>query len=71
MLYVEEMCGELGSGSSMEEGQVGGGGDDEAEPEPVLSFTVALNAFETMRAFMCAHDITKIHQTNLFCNLKR
>ena len=51
------MCGELGSGSSMKERQGGGGSgdDDEAKPKPVLSFTEALNAFETMRAFMYAH----------------
>jgi hypothetical protein len=74
---VEEICGELGSGSSMEEGQGGGGGgDDEAEPEAVLRFTEALNVFETMRAFIYAHDITEMDKANnvniesLF-NLKR
>jgi hypothetical protein len=75
---VEEMCGELGSGSCMEEVQ-GGGGDDynEAQPEPVPSFTEALRAFESMRAFMYAHDTTKRDQANivdiesLLFNLKR
>jgi hypothetical protein len=37
--------------------EVQGGGDDEAEPEPVPSFTEALHGFESMRAFMYAHDI--------------
>jgi hypothetical protein len=36
--------GQLGSGSCVEEVQ-GGGDDEEAEPEPVLSFTEALHAF--------------------------
>jgi hypothetical protein len=73
---MEEMCGELGSGSSMEEGH-GGGDDKEAKPEPVPSFTKALNAFETIRAFMYAHDITETDQANivsiesLLFNLKR
>jgi hypothetical protein len=39
----------------------GGGGDDsEAKSEPVPSFVEALNAFETMTAFMYAHDFTEI-----------
>jgi hypothetical protein len=46
VLCVEETCGELGSGSCVEEVQGGGGDDDEeAEPKPVLSFTEALHAF--------------------------
>jgi hypothetical protein len=59
---VEEMCGELGSGSCVEE---------------VLSFTEALPAFESMRVFMYAHIITERDQTNsvniesLLFNLKR
>jgi hypothetical protein len=64
---VEEMCGELGGGSCMGEVQGGGGGgddDDEAKPEPVPSFTEALNAFESMRVFMYAH-ITKRDQANI------
>jgi hypothetical protein len=66
MLCVEEMCGEFGSGSYMEEVQGGGGGDDdEAEPESVPSFTEALCALESMRAFMYAHDITERDQTNI------
>jgi hypothetical protein len=66
----EEMCGALGSGSCVEEVQ-GGGGDDE------VSFMEALCAFESMRAFMYAHDITKRDQANivniesLLFNLKR
>jgi hypothetical protein len=77
VLCVEETCGELGSGSCVEEVQGGGGGDDEAEPEPVPSFTEALYGFESMRAFMYAHDITKRDQANivniesLLFNLKR
>jgi hypothetical protein len=31
VLCVEEVCGELGSGSSVEEGQGGGCGDNDAE----------------------------------------
>jgi hypothetical protein len=64
---MEEMCGVVGSGSCVEEGQGGGGGggDDEAMSEPVLSFTEALRVFESMRAFMYAHDITKRDQANL------
>jgi hypothetical protein len=61
---VEEMCGDLGSGSSMEEGQ-GGGDVDEAKPKPVPSFMEALNVFETMRVFIYAHDITEIDQANI------
>lgn len=49
----------------MEMGQGGGGDDDEAEPEPVPSFTQARNAFQTMKAFMYARDITEIDQTNI------
>jgi hypothetical protein len=46
VLCVEEMYGELGSGSCVEEVQGGGSDDDEeAEPEPVPSFTEALHAF--------------------------
>jgi hypothetical protein len=72
---VEEMCVELGSGSCVEE--VEGGGGDEAEHAPVPSFTEALHAFESMRAFMYAHDITERDQENivniesLLFNLKR
>jgi hypothetical protein len=63
-------CGELGSVSCMEEVQGsggGGGGDggDEAETETVPNFTKALCAFESMRAFMYAHDITKRDQANI------
>jgi hypothetical protein len=43
----------------VEEGQGDGGDDDEAEPEAVPSFTEALCAFESMRAFMYAHGITE------------
>jgi hypothetical protein len=58
------MCGVLGSGSCVEEVQGCGGGDDEAEPEPVPSFTEALRGFESMRAFMYAH-ITERDQANI------
>jgi hypothetical protein len=62
---VEELCGELGSGSCVEEVQGGGDDDDEAKPEAVLSFTEPLHAFESMRAFMYAHDITERDQANI------
>jgi hypothetical protein len=66
VLCVEETCGELGSASCVEEVQGSGvNDDDEAKPEPGPSFTVALHAFESMRVFMYAHDITKRDQTNI------
>jgi hypothetical protein len=34
-------------------------------PEPVQSFTEALGASESMSAFMYAHKITKMDQTNI------
>jgi hypothetical protein len=50
----------------MEEVQGGGGDDDdEAKPKQVPSFTEALRAFESMGAFMNAHDITKRDQANI------
>jgi hypothetical protein len=54
----------------MEEGQGGGGGggegdDHKAKPEPLLGFTKALNAFETMTAFMHAHYITETGHTDI------
>jgi hypothetical protein len=54
VLFVEEMCGELGSGSYMEAVQGGGGGDDKAEPEPVPSFMEALGAFESISVHVCS-----------------
>jgi hypothetical protein len=54
---VEEMCGALGSGSCLEEVQCGG--DDEAEPKPVPSFTEVLRGFEPMRVFMYAQKSLK------------
>ncbi|PSN37927.1 hypothetical protein C0J52_12231 [Blattella germanica] len=41
--------------------------DEEAESEtlPVPSFRDALNGFETMRAFIYAHDITERDQINI------
>jgi hypothetical protein len=67
VLCVEEMCAELGSGSCVKEVQGGGGGGDgdEAEPEPVPSSTEALCAFESMRVFMYAHNITERDQANI------
>jgi hypothetical protein len=60
VLCMEEMCGVVESGSCVEEGQCDGGVDDnEAKSEPVLSFTEALHAFESITAFMYAYDITK------------
>jgi hypothetical protein len=71
VLCVEEMCAELGSGSCVEEVQ-GGGSDEnsEAELEPVPSFTEALRGFESMRAFMYAHDISERDQANILDILK-
>jgi hypothetical protein len=70
VLCMEEMCGVVGSGSCVEEGQGDGGGggggdDDEAESEPVPSFREALYVFESVRAFMYAHNITKRDQVNI------
>ena len=65
VLCVEAMCGKLGSGSSVEEVQGGSGDNDEDKPKPVPSFTESLNALETMRAFVYAHDITEIDQANI------
>ena len=61
VLCVEEMCGDLGSGSGSnpKEGQSGGGGDNEAKPEPVPSFKEALNSSETM---MSAHICSQHHR---------
>jgi hypothetical protein len=59
---MDEMCGVVGSGSCVEEGRGDGGcggGGDEAEFEPVPSFTEAHHAFESKTAFMHAHNITK------------
>lgn len=38
---------------------------DVAEPKPKSTFTEALCAFEYMRAFMYAHDITERDQANI------
>jgi hypothetical protein len=60
------MCGAVGSGICVEEGQGDGGDDDdEAESEPVPSLTEALRAFESVRAFIYAHDITERDQANI------
>jgi hypothetical protein len=64
VLCMEEMCGVLGSGSCVEEGQGDGSYDNsEAKPQPVPCFTEALHAFESVSAFLYAH-ITKRDQTN-------
>jgi hypothetical protein len=66
VLCVEEMCGAVGSGSCVEEGQGDGGGDDdEVKSEPVRSFTEAPRAFESVRAFIYAHNITERDQANI------
>jgi hypothetical protein len=66
-----EMCGVVGSGSCVEEGQGDGGDDDdEAESKPVPSFMEAFYAFESMRVFIYAHDITKRDQV-YFVNIER
>jgi hypothetical protein len=60
------MCGAVGSGSCVEEGHGDGGDDDdEAESETVPSSTEALRAFESVRAFIYAHDITERDQANI------
>jgi len=68
-------CGEVEIGSCVEEEQGGGGYDgDKAEPEPVPSFTEALRAFESMRAFLYALDITErniVKIESLLFSLKR
>jgi hypothetical protein len=64
VLCIEEMCGVVGSGSCVEKGQGDGGDDDEAESEPVPSFTEALRVFESMRAFTYVHDVTERDQAN-------
>jgi hypothetical protein len=67
----EERCVVAGSGSCVEKRQGDGGGhDDVAQSEPVPSFVEALRAFETMRAFMYAHDITERDQANII-NIER
>jgi hypothetical protein len=58
-LCMEETCGVVGSGSCVDGQGDGGADDDEAESEPVLSFTQALHASESMRGFMYAHDINQ------------
>jgi hypothetical protein len=63
------MCGAVGSGSCVEEGQGDRGDDDnEAESEPVPSFMEALNVFESVRAFIYVHDITERDQANIVNN---
>jgi hypothetical protein len=70
-LCMEEMCRVVGSGSCVEEGQGDGGDDDnEAESELVPSFTEALRTFESMRAFMYAHNIANRDQANII-NIER
>jgi hypothetical protein len=71
VLCMAEMCGVVGSGSCVEEGQGDGGDDDdEAASEPAPSFTEALCAFESIRAFMYAHDITKRDRASIV-NIER
>lgn len=50
---VEPMQSEVGSGSYVEERQ----DDDEAEPEPLPSYSEALNVVESMKVFLYAHNI--------------
>jgi hypothetical protein len=71
VLCREEICGVVGSGNCVEEGQGDGGDDDdETEFEPVPSFTEALYALESVRVFMYAHNITKRDQVNIV-NIER
>jgi hypothetical protein len=64
---MEEMCGMMGSGSCVEEGQ-GDCGDDTGKQVP--SFTVALRTFESVRAFMYALNITRRDHVNIV-NIER
>jgi hypothetical protein len=76
VLCVEEMCGALGSGSFVEEEVVVvvvvvvvAVAVAVAAAVVVMmmkpSFTEALHVFESMRAFMYAHDITERDQANI------
>ncbi|KAJ4426949.1 hypothetical protein ANN_26748 [Periplaneta americana] len=65
VLSVEEMCEEVASGCSMEEGQVDSDDNDEVDPKPVPSFQEALSAFEIMRVFIYAHEIADRDQVNI------
>jgi hypothetical protein len=47
-----------------------GDDDDEAESIPVPSFMEALRVFESMKAFMYAHDITKRDHASII-NIER
>jgi hypothetical protein len=58
VLCMEEMCGVVGSGSCMEEGQGDGGGDDDEAEFHGSTSCVSVNAF------MYAH-VTKIDQVNI------
>jgi hypothetical protein len=59
-------------GKLLQEGQGDGnsGDDDEAESELVQRFTQAFNTFESMRASIYAHDITKRDQETIV-NIER
>jgi hypothetical protein len=71
VLCIEAMCCVVGSRSCAKKGQGDGGGDDDAdESEPVLSFTEAIRAFESMTAFMYAHKINSRGQVNTI-NIER
>jgi hypothetical protein len=63
-------CGVVGSWNFVEERQGDGGDADETESKPVSSFTEALHAFESIRMFMYAHNITKRDEVNII-NIER
>jgi hypothetical protein len=65
VLCIEEMYGVVGSGSCVVEGQGDGGDDDEVKFEPVPSFIETLRAYESMRVFVYAHNITEKDQANI------
>jgi hypothetical protein len=60
VLCMEEMYGIVGSGSCIEKGKV-----IVVMMTMKLSFTETLRAFESIRAFLYAHDITKRDQANI------
>jgi hypothetical protein len=61
MCRVEEMYGELGSGSCVEEVQGGGGCDGDDDEAEFYGSTLCVS----MRVFMYAHDITERDQANI------
>jgi hypothetical protein len=66
MMCMEEMCGVVENGSCVCVCGGGGQGDSCDDDNKVIPrFTEALRAFESVSAFMYAHEITKMDQTNI------